>query len=343
MNKTIFILFFVGIFSGSLLAQSGGSAGALTRLGFGPRAISMGNAMTASTSEGVYPYYNPALAAIQTEQIQFDASVSSLQFDRIYQNIGANFQLPPTAGLYVGLIRSGVKNIDQRSLSGYPLGTIDLSEYQLFTAFGLRFGEKFRAGIGFKLNYANYHEDISPATAVGIDFGVLYRINEQLQFGFTAQDMIANFTWNSSNLYNQPQSRNVVDKFPTRFKWGLSFEKESYAITTEYEIQVYTSEVTSSEVFLFPQTGFDIIRDTKEIKTNAQMLRIGGSWKAHQFFTLRGGYQITESGVQGNNAISAGFSLHLPIDTFSPTIDYAFVSEPYQVANMHVFALRLHL
>lgn len=148
-------------FSVDALAQNGGFAGAAFQSGFGPRGMAMSNAMGASTSEGVYPYYNPALAAVFQENNQIDLSVSSMDFDRVYQNAGVHVQLPPNAGIAFGLIRAGVKDIDARSLSGYPNGTFDISEYQLNTAFGIRFSPKFYGGVGIKLNYANYHEELS--------------------------------------------------------------------------------------------------------------------------------------------------------------------------------------
>lgn len=132
-------------FSVDALAQNGGFAGAAFQSGFGPRGMAMSNAMGASTSEGVYPYYNPALAAVFQENNQIDLSVSSMDFDRVYQNAGVHVQLPPNAGIAFGLIRAGVKDIDARSLSGYPNGTFDISEYQLNTAFGIRFSPNFTA------------------------------------------------------------------------------------------------------------------------------------------------------------------------------------------------------
>lgn len=329
-------------FATEMYAQNGGFAGVSSRLGFGPRGISMANAFAASTSEGVYPYYNPALAAETIGFNQLDLAVSSLQFDRVYQNLGGNFKLPPNAGISFGIIRSGVKDIDERSLSGYPLGTFDIAEYQFFTTFGIKFSTKFNAGIGFKLNYANYHEDLPAATAVGVDLGVLYKINQRLNAAFVIQDMFANYTWNSSELYGLAQSRNVVNTFPTRFKWALSYENDDFAIATEYELQSYLSETVTYNVFV-EGTTTGIIETTDEISTSSGIFRLGGSWKAHERFSLRGGYKFTDVTNSGSGSLSAGFSVYLPFDALSPSIDYAFVIEPYQVANMHVFALRLHL
>lgn len=327
----------------SVLAQNGGFAGNALSLGFGPRAMGVSNAMAASTFEGVYPYYNPSLAAFKASGNQVDMSVSALDFDRVYQTIGSTFQLPPNAGIYIGLIRSGVTNIDERSLSGYPLGTFDISEYQLNTSFGLRFSDRFYGGVSFKLNYANYHKEVSAATAVGVDLGFLYLIGNHLNLGFTVQDMFANYTWNSSELYGQSQSRNVVNNFPTRLKWALSYQLESLAIVGEYELFIFGSEV--SEVSLFvDQTGNPVtINDLSSITTSTGSLKIGTSWKAHERFTLRGGYRVSDTKVLGSGSFSSGFSVHLPFDSFAPSIDYAFVNEPYGVSNIHVVAIRINL
>ena len=339
---TVLLVFlFWGI--GTAVAQNGGFAGAGLRMGFGPRGIGMGNAMTATTSEGVYTYYNPAMAAIQSEYKQTDLSASSLQFDRVYQTAGVHLQVPPKAGLAITLIRSGVKDIDSRSLSGYPLGNIDLAEYQISTAFGIRMSERFYAGVGLKLDYANYHEEVTPSTAFGMDFGFLYKIGSNLNFGFAVQDLLAAYTWNSADLYGQTQSRNVVNNFPTRFKWALAYQREAFTISTEYELQSLTSEVRISEVFIDNSGTPSSITSTESINTNNKVFRLGGAWYAHERITVRAGYQITELGEADSNTLNAGFSLHLPFDKFAPSIDYAFATEPYGVANMHVFALRLHL
>ena len=327
----------------SVYAQSGGFTGASTRIGFGPRGMAMGNALAATTSEGIYPHYNPALAAFRTDAPQVDLTFSSLEFDRVFQTVSANFQLPPSAGISFGIIRSGIKDIDERSLSGYPLGTFDASEYQLFTAFGLRLNERFKGGINLKINYANYHPDLSPSTGVGIDLGFLIHITESINLGIAVQDLFSNYTWNSGELYGQDQSANVINTFPTRYKFALAYQHQKFTISTEYEIQSLISDQTTREIFIDGSGPPQVFETTEEILTGTSLFRTGASWKAHERFTVRGGYRITDLKQSGSGSLTAGFSLHLPFDVLSPSIDYAFVMEPYNVANMHVFALRLHL
>ena len=229
-------------------------------------------------------------------------------------------------------------------MSGYPLGTFDIAEYQLFAAFGITLSNKINAGVAFKINYANYHENLTAATAVGVDMGLLYKISPSLNFGFAVQDMFANYTWNSNELYGTSQSRNVVNTFPIRLKWALAYQKEKFTVTTEFEVQFYISETTSNELFIDGFSSSDIFESTNnEIATSSGIFRVGGAWKAHERFTLRAGYRISDTTNSQSGSLSTGFSIHLPFEPFQPSIDYAFVIEPYQVANMHIFALRLHL
>lgn len=342
MKQIQLILFLILLSSVTVTAQPSGFAGAAQRIGYGTVSLGMGNAMTAVTSQGSFAQYNPAHAAIYSDYTQIDLAVSSLSYDRIHQTLGGVFQLPPTAGVSVSLLRTGINDIDGRTVSGYSSGNFDASEYQLFTAFGIRMSDKLNAGLGFKINYANYHEDLEAETSVGIDFGVLYKINSDFNFGFTIQDLFAEYRWDSSDLYNQNESRSVINKFPTRFKWGLAYQKKAYTLSAEYEIQSLSSEINEEEIFISNGRP-TVISTISEIKTNEQQFRVGGSWNAHERITLRGGYSLPDLSNASSWGLSSGFSLYLPFDKLSPSVGYAFVMEPNRVSNMHVFSISLKL
>ncbi len=342
INKIFGVLILNLLFSALVFAQNGGFIGSSNRIGLNPKSMAMSNAMTANMGNNTYSHYNPALASIERDYTQVHLGVSSLRFDRVHQTLGASFQLPPKAGLSVELIRSGVNNIDGRTASGYPTGNFDTSEYQLLTAFGMRLSQNLHAGIGFKLNYAKLHKEMDASTGVGIDLGLLYKINQHLNFGFAVQDLMAEHSFNSADLYGLSQTRNVINKFPTRLKWGLSYEKPNYNVSTDFEIQILSSEIQITETLNsggFPQT----IESTKAVTNNLKQLRIGGEWLAHERFILRGGYNLPDFDQFSSWGLSTGFSVNLPFDKYSPTIDYAFVMEPNRIANIHVFALSLHL
>ncbi|HET8864881.1 MAG TPA: PorV/PorQ family protein [Gracilimonas sp.] len=325
-----------------LLAQNGGFAGASTRMGFSARGIAMGNAMSAVTSEGAFPYYNPAQTALLLDSKQTDLTVGALKFDRVFQSTSIQLQLPPTAGLSFSILRTGVKDIDGRTQSGYPTELFDISEYQLASNFGIRLSEKFNAGIGVKFGLANYHEELDNAVSVGIDLGALYHAGDHLNIAFSVKDLFASYSWNAENLYHLDQSRNVVNNFPTRIIFGLAYQADQFTLSGDFELQAYTSETQTRKVFVSNGTPTTIF-NTELINTSSTQLRLGGSWKTHERLTIRAGYQLPELTQTESWTLSSGFSIHLPFDTFSPSVDYAFVMEPYRISNMHVFSLRLNL
>lgn len=336
------IAFLAFVFPVELFAQNGGFAGASTRIGFSARGMAMSNAMSATTSEGAFSYYNPAHSALEVGNGQTDFTVGALQFDRVFQSTGIKFQLPPSAGISFHLLRTGVNDIDGRTQSGYHTENFDISEYQLASSFGIRLSERMNGGIGLKFGLANYHEDLDNPVSLGVDLGILYEISPTINFAASVKDLFANYSWNSQQLYNLDQSRNVVNEFPTRIIFGLAWQSQEITVSGDFEIQAYKSEITQEEVFI-DNGQPTVIGNTELINTSSTQFRLGTSWRAHERFTLRGGWNLPETTEIDSWGLSTGFSIHLPFDVFSPSIDYAFVMEPYRISNMHVFSIRLHL
>ena len=93
------LILFVTAANLPVMAQNGGYAGAYTRLGFGPRGMAMGNAMTAVTSEGSYGHYNAALAARPIQEVDVDLGTSAMAFDRSLHHLNAAFPLTGDANI----------------------------------------------------------------------------------------------------------------------------------------------------------------------------------------------------------------------------------------------------
>jgi hypothetical protein len=305
-------------FAISAFAQSGGTAGSFSRIGFGPRGMAMGNAFTSVTNDGIYSYYNPAIAAYAPEGNQFDLATSAMSFDRTFSTANATFKLPPVAGITVSILHAGVSDIDGRSGSGYDTGMLDTNEYQLAAAWGRRIGDSFSIGLGFKYYLSDLHTNLSVAKTAGLDLGLLYTFSDRLRAGFTVQDLLASYSWNSSSVYGD-ESSNQVDKFPTIVRVGISYD-----ITQKW---------------LASLEGGRLIHEN----ISRNNLRIGSSYLLHERITARAGWQIDElSSLDASNHFSAGFSVHLPFDVLSPSVDYAFVQEANNI-YMHTFGLRLNL
>jgi len=329
---------------GLALAQAGGFTGSFSRIGFAPRGMAMGNAFTAVHQEGSYAYYNPALAAMPGETIQLDFSSSAMRFDRHLHMVTGHFQLPPSAGISVSILNGRMGEIDGRTQSGFQTETFSTNEFQILSNFGIRFSDTFWGGIGIKFNLADFHEDVSSSTSVGVDAGFLKQAGN-ISIGLSVQDLFASTQYDTSNLFGSTVGGSQSNDYPTRISFGVSYTPSALPdllVSSDYELQLLRSEVRreSTEV----QDGRPVtIINRDEVTTNTQIFRIGGRYLLHERFTLRAGMQGLDLNHDLKIQPTAGFSLHLPFDRFSPSVDYAFVREPSNLSTMHVFSIRLNI
>lgn len=326
-----------------VLAQTGGQPGEFSRMGFSPRGMAMGNAMTAVDQEGSYGYYNPAMAAIPGETIQVDISTAALKFDRQLHMVTGHFQLPPMAGLSISIINARVGNIDGRTQSGYHTDFLSTAEYQMFGNFALRFSESIWAGIGIKYNLANYHTDVPSSSGVGIDFGVRAEIASGLVAGIAIKDLLSKNDIDTAELYSTDTAVDSGQPFPTRLLLGVSYEfTDKWLMSLDFEQRLHQAKQVRTVTE--QNNGFDqtrIIRD--DVNYSTQFIRAGSRYHLHERVTFRAGVQFNDMNEESSVLPSGGFSLHLPFDRFSPSIDYAFTREPNSISNMHVFSLRLNI
>ena len=313
------ILFLFLGFAFAATAQTGGSAGAFSRIGFGPRGMAMGNTLSSVTSEGIYSYYNPALAARAQTGNQVDLSTAAMSFDRSFNTATGTFRLPPSAGISISLINANVSGIDGRSTDGYNTGSLQTHEYQVASAMGIAISSKFSAGIGLKYYIADFHTELSSASTLGLDIGALYTISKDWQLGLTVRDLLASYSWDSSTLFGD-ESSGRTDNFPTQYRLGASFSGISDLLIS----------IDGGQTVFENQT--------------ANNLRLGSSYQLHERITIRAGWQINElASPKKSSHGSAGFSVHLPFDLLAPSIDYVFVQEGNNISYMHSFGLRLNI
>lgn len=325
-----------------LHAQDGGFAGGAFQMGYSARGLAMGNAMSAVSTQGIYSYYNPALAASKADDKQTDLSIASMKFDRYLQTAGIHFQLPPSAGMSFMIIHTGIRDIDGRSVSGYPTGQFNAADFQLRGDFGIRFSEKIYGGIGLKFGLADYHPELEKATSFGIDVGMLLKTKSKLNFAFSIKDLFAGYNWNSQSLYGLDQAQNTHDEFPTRLTFGAAYEATKWIVSADYEYLISKTEITSRRFILIE--GIPTTQTVSEdVTSTLSQIRLGTSVNLHERFTLRGGWGLPSLENSDSWNLSTGFSIHLPFDYLKPSIDYAFVKEPYRISTMHMFTLRLNL
>lgn len=324
-------------------AQNGGFAGSFSRMGFSPRGMAMGNAMSAVHQEGSYSYYNPALAAVQREHIMADFSTAAMAFGRRLHAATAHLQLPPSAGITFSLMNASVQNIDGRTVDGYHTDFLSTNELRFAGRFGIRFSDAFSGGIGISYTLANYHIDVPGTGTVGLDFGALFRISPKLTLSAVAKDLLASYEFDTSRLYGTDQRADNTYDFPSRLVTGAAYEiTKNWLLSADVEIRLQsyqTERVTLSSDEFGEFTERSVSSETDQ----TTYLRTGTRYRLHERIAVRGGLRFEDIGGESALLPSAGFSLMLPYDRFSPSVDYAFVREASQLTSMHVFALRLHL
>lgn len=346
MNRRIFFSFIVVCVSALIgfapefaSSQSFGTSGSFTKIGFSPRGISMGNAMAASATGHTPAFYNPALSAIQSDYRHIDLSTSAMKFDRSLHTASAHFQLPPSAGLSLHLMNAKVDNIDGRNSSGYHTGMLSTNEFMFSGQFGIRLSELVHAGIGFSYFLANYHPEVPNTTSIGIDFGVLIKAHRRFHVALAVKDLLAGYDFDTSDLYGTENRMNNKSHFPVRYITGFSILfGEELTINGEFELRNSSLKVKESGD---SENSVNVSDEPSGMIRSFS--RTGAEYHLHERFSLRAGLQANEIGHAISIQPAGGFSLHLPHDKFSPSIDYAFVREPSGVSSMHVFALRFRL
>jgi len=347
MKRLFFTLLLIsGLFSMTeySFAQSGGGAMSYHRIGSNARILGIGNAYSAGSRLGIYPQFNPALAAQATFN-QVDMSAAVMSFDRNLASISVSFPLPPNAGLHISTVYSGVQNFDGRSPSGYPTGDFNTHDIQIAATFGLQINPKLAIGLTARFLNARYNLDIPAPTAFGADIGLRYILSENASFGFTIQDLLSEFTWDTQELYNSAGSIQTTDKVPTRFKVGYerTIPSLDLVVYTEAEQRVTSSQVYEAITMIDQGRPVNRVQVTNESYAT-QILRIGTQWDAHERIAIRAGWQSGDLETIGiSQRFSAGFTVKLPFELYSPEIDYATMREPNGISWMHLFSIRLHI
>ena len=333
------MLLFVGAAGPAAQAQS---AGVFARMGFGARGIALGNALVADASGQASPFYNPALAPLTARQ-RIDATFGLLTHDRELQHLQFAVPLKPVAGIAAGLIHAGVSDLDGRDASGYHTETYSTDDFAFFFAFGLRLSERTSAGVGIRLYRNDLFPDIDAVNTVGLSAGLAVRLTEQLHLGLAADDLLAQYDWDSTPAFGE-DGRSTTDRFPTRLRLGASYRltEGRGLVAVEYEALFDYGEAVARDVELIGGVPTVVTR-TERINVRSGRLRAGAEWWAAEPFAVRAGVDRIGTGTAGEITPTAGFSIRQDLGQLGALIDYAFALEPYALGTMHLLSLRLQL
>jgi len=190
-------LLFLIVAANPVIAQSPQYAGDPLTLGAGARALSMGGAYVALSSDATAIYWNPAgLGQSHRREIHIQHAE---QFGGTINHDVAAFSLPfAKGGVGLSIVRAGIDEIALTTLEDVnrPLGPdnrpivteiVGTTNYVFRLAYGKQLTEKWRLGTGFKIIRRNLH--LGVGNGVGLDLGVLYLPTSALRLGATLYDL----------------------------------------------------------------------------------------------------------------------------------------------------------
>ncbi len=303
--------------------------GTFSRMGLGARGMGMGNSMSSITEGNLVSYYNPALSVFQEGNsfqlgysfLSLDRSLNFLNFTRKFEfysikdTTTENRKPKATAGVSIGVINAGVRDIDGRDNNGLPTGMLSTSENQFFIGLANKFSEKFALGIAVKFYYYSLYTDIS-STSLGFDVGAIYKINDEFNVSLMLSDINSKYTWDTSPLY-ELDGVNSIDKFPLLKKIGVSYRNKNLGLLGALEFENSNAE------------------------TN--ILRAGIEYNIYKQFYIRGGIdQFNLSNTDWSVKPSLGLSFIKTFDNFIVGVDYAFVVEQYSSSDRHIIGVNFN-
>ena len=306
MHKYLIII----ITSSSLgfAADYAGYSGAFLRMGTSARSLAMGSGFTAEIDQGFSAYHNPAsVAFLNKRQLAF--SHHALNLDRRLMMSSISTGLPPTAGLGVAWVSSGVDNIQGRSSSGYKTQILSTSEDAIFISFAQRITPWLALGINVKIlnHQLPMNESQLAGKGTGFDIGFMVLPEEKLRFALMIQDLNTNYQWNTGDVF-EGEGRVYKESFPTMYRLGTTF--------------------TFQRIYFVGDIG--IVANQDDIL--GMTTRFGGEYRLSETYFIRGGF--------GNSRFSLGAGLNFTFLKLNDAFfDYAVVVEPHSVSQgmIHVF------
>lgn len=319
--------------------QDGGVA-SFSRMGFNARGIALGNALVASTSPDVSPYYNSALLPMASDQ-RVAGSAALLAFDRTLQSIGFTTPLGPTAGVGMHLLHGGVSDIDGRDANGRHTETLSTDEFAVSVSFGSRFTDRLSVGAGLTLYQSDVVPEAPPARGFGVDLGVAYQITSHLKLAGAVHDLLAKYEWNTGAV----NGNSATDRFPVRIQLGGSytFLDGELRLLGELESRYTGRDRQVLDRIETSPTGPRRVDRTEDVLIQRFRGRVGLEYQPLELISLRvGGDRIGVDGTEGIRP-GAGFGLRQQVGELDVRLSYGVAVEPHVRTFINMGTLELFL
>jgi len=239
--KRLFIFFIIllCIIQFNTFAEgNGGYAGAYLHMGLGARSIAMGNTGIAEKPTAYSAFYNPAIYGFLRDK-KVGLSHSFLSLDRRVNYISYSMFVPPAAGFSVGWMETGVGDLKSYNSIGLETGDINQTANAVFFSFGRAFSEKLSVGISIKILWEFINDGTDEfdygSNGVGVDFGVLYRYNNDISFGYQLRDIKSKLKANTDKIFERGGT--TIDNFPLIHKIGGSYKTPVDWLRVNYEFE----------------------------------------------------------------------------------------------------------
>lgn len=245
------------------------------KLGVGARSTAMGEAFTAVAGDHSGVFYNPALfRSSQSHELmvtrkQWIAETSSEYLGATI--LGSDFHYA------IAALSTSTNNIEVRTKPGPAEGTFNSRNFSLGLSASFSIAENIDAGITGKFLYEKIF--IDEASGYGVDFGVLYNIDEQWRAGISVL-----------NFGSMNELRAESSTLPATVRLGTSY---GYSLTPEF----------------FAIGAADVI---KTIDDDATHIHVGAEVSYNNLLALRAGYQ---TGYE-IKSFTAGFGIRYEILKF---------------------------
>jgi hypothetical protein len=324
-----FILFSLVVLAQPQFSEMAVSPGAFSRIGFSARGIGLGNAASSITEGELVAYYNPAITPFQENNsaqvgytfLSLGRALNFLSYTRKFDfysasdTIAENRKPRTTAGLSVGIINSGVSNIDGRDNNGISTGELSTSENQFFMGLAARISDKVSLGLSIKFYYYSLYEEVS-SNSLGFDIGALYKLNDNFNISLVISDINSKYKWDTAPVYEQ-NGIITEDKFPNLRKIGVSYRNKEIGILGAIEFE----------------------------NSNAQtnILRAGVEYNIYDQFYVRGGIdQFNIDNLDWPVVPSLGFSFSKAFDSFIVGVEYAFQFEQFSSDGRNIIGVNFN-
>jgi tetratricopeptide (TPR) repeat protein len=275
-------------------------------MGFGARALGMGQAFTALADDPTAMFWNAA-GLEHVYQQSFSFFHTSLYEGGLYDFMGYTYPTLNLGTFGLGVGRAGIGDLMERGEQGEYLGKFSSEEYHAFFSYAKRLPWYLTAGFSVKVvrrAWSGLSEGVLADNGVGMDLGLLYK--PEMFSHILLRDW--SFGLNIQNLFKPQLNEGIEsDGYPLALRFGIL-----------------------RKIFILGEGNYlNGLLDLDYSATRDLRMHVGAEYRLMGMGSLRLGY----------NGISATLGAGIQYSVFQ--IDYSFGQSPYSdvFSTQHRFSV----